>query len=66
MHTTLKPFFSKKAITKDQYKEIARRATHKATSNRPPSQPSKLEDKEKNKIQSIVIQYIQMASKGKL
>lgn len=66
VHSILKPAFSRKAISKDQYKEIARRATHKAVSNRPPSQPSELEEKEKSKLQSIVEQYIQMAVKGKL
>ena len=66
MHSALKPAFSKKAISKDQYKEIARRATHKAVSNRPPSQPSELEEKEKSKLRGIVEQYIQLAVKGKL
>ena len=66
VHYTLKPSFSKRLISKEQYKEIARRATHKATNGRPPSQPSHLEEKEKSKIRSIVEQYIQMAANGKL
>ena len=66
VHSALKPPFSRKVITKEQYKEIARRATHKAINGRPPSQPSHLEDKEKAKIQNIVEQYVQMAMKGKL